>query len=169
MGNFMTKYIPLLFMVFLTSACEAGSNKNEAAKHLTDSEFLQQSKYMQKAFEQTPFSALIKIISVKTIDIPDDDPSDDYVEQKLVYQAKVIETYRGSVGSELSYDMYIEKGESAEFIEEPFIITLCQSKEGFYWPGVGASFSADKRLVDLAKKQVNKLDKKQTSFSGCDD
>jgi len=165
----MIKYTLLLFMIFLTSACEAGSNKNEAEKQLTDSEFLQQSKYMQKALEQTPFSALIKITSVKTIDMPDDDPSDDYAEQKLVYQAKVIETYRGRVSSELSYDMYIEKGESAEFIEEPFIITLCQSKDGFYWPGVGASFSADKRLIELAKKQARQLDKKQTSFNGCDD
>lgn len=165
----MIKYILLLFMIFLTSACEASSYNIEAEKQLTDSEFLQQSKYFQKAFEHTPFSALIKITSVKTIDIPDDDPSDDYAEQKLVYQAKVIETYRGRISSELSYDMYIEKGESAEFIEEPFIITLCQSKDGFYWPGVGASFSADKRLIELAKKQASQLDKKQTSFSGCDD
>jgi len=165
----MTKYIPLLFMILLTSACEAGSNKSEAAKQLTDSEFIQQSKYMQKAFEQTPFSALVKITSVQTIDIPDDDPSDDYAEQKLIYKAKVIETYRGRVSGELSYDMYIEKGESAEFIDEPFIITLCQSKDGFYWPGVGASFTADKRLIGLAKKQVSKLNKGQRSFSGCDD
>lgn len=165
----MIKYILLLLMIFLTSACEAGSDKTAAEKQLTDSEFLQQSKYMQKAFKHTPFSALIKITSVKTIDIADDDPSDDYAEQKLVYQAKVIETYRGRIASELTYDMYIEKGESAEFIDEPFIITLCQSKDGFYWPGVGASFSADKRLIELAKKQASQLDKKQTSFSGCDD
>ena len=165
----MTKYIPLLLMIFLTSACEAGSNKNEATEQLTDSEFLQQAKYMQKAFEQTPYAALIKIISVKTVDIPDDDTSDDYAEQKRVYQAKVIETYRGRVSGELSYEMYIEKGESAEYTEEPFIITLCQSKDGFYWPGVGASFSADKRLIELAKKQVSKLVEKQTSFAGCDE
>jgi len=165
----MIKYLLLLFIIFLTSACEADSNNIEAVKKLTDNEFVQQAKYMQKAFEQTPFSALIKITSVKTIDIPDEDPTDDYAEQKLVYQAKVIETYRGSIGSELTYYMYIEKGESAEFIEVPFIITLCQSKDGFYWPGVGASFSADKRLIELAKKQASQLDKKQTPFSGCDD
>lgn len=165
----MIKYILLLIMIFLTSACEAGSNNIEAENQLSDSEFLQQSKYFQKALEHTPFSALIKITSVKTIDIPDADPSDDYAEQKLVYQAKVIEVYRGRITSELSYDMYIEKGESAELIEGPFIITLCQSKVGFYWPGVGASFTADKRLIELAKKQASQLDKKQTSFSGCDD
>jgi len=165
----MIKYILLLLMIFLTSACEANSDKSETAKQLTDSEFLQQAKYMHKAFEHTPFSALIKITSVKTIDIADDDPSDEYAEQKLVYQAKVIETYRGRVSSELTYDMYIEKGESAEFIDEPFIITLCESKDGFYWPGVGSIFSADKRLIELAKKQASQLDKKQTSFSGCDD
>ena len=165
----MTKYILFLLIIFLTSACEADTNNIETEKQLTDSEFIQQSKYMQKALEHTPFSALIKITSVKTIDIPDDDPSDDYAEQKLIYKAKVIETYRGRVSGELSYDMYIEKGESAEFIDEPFIITLCQSKDGFYWPGVGASFSADKRLIELAKKQARQLDKKQTSFNGCDD
>jgi len=165
----MIKFVPLLYMIFLTSACEAGSNKSDAAKQLTDSEFLQQAKYMLKAFKDTPYSALIKITSVKTIDIADIDPSDDYAEQKLVYQAKVIETYRGKVSGELSYVMYIEKGDSAEYTEEPFIITLCQSMDGFYWPGVGASFSADKRLIDQAKKQVSKLDKKQRSFSGCDE
>jgi len=165
----MIKYIQLLCMVCLTSACEAGSNNTEAEQQLTDAEFLQQSEYFQKAFEATPFSALIKITSVKTIDIPDDDPTDDYAEQKLVYQAKVIETYRGKIAGELSYEMYIEKGEGAEYIKEPFIITLCQSKEGFYWPGVGASFSADKRLRDLAKQQARQLDKKQTTFSACDE
>jgi len=165
----MIKYILLLCMIFLTSACEAGTNNTEDEKQLTETEFFQQSKYMLKALEHTPFSALIKITSVKTIDIPDDDPSDDYAEQKLVYQAKVIETYRGKISTELTYDMYIEKGESAEHIEEPFIVTLCQSKDGFYWPGVGASFSADKRLRELAKRQVSQLDKKQTSFSSCDE
>ena len=165
----MIKTILLLFMIFLTPACEGDSKVFESEKKLTDSEFLQQSKYLQKAFEDTPYSALIKITSVKTIDIPDDDPSDDYAEQKLVYQAKVIETYRGKISSELSYDMYIEKGESAELQEAQFIITLCQSKDGFYWPGVGACFSADTRLIQLAKKQASQLDKKKTSFSGCDE
>lgn len=165
----MTKYNLLLVMILLTSACEAGSNNVEFKQILSDSELLQQSSYLKKSLEDTPYSALIKITSIKTIDVPDDDPSDDYAEQKLVFQAEVIETYRGSKRSELSYEMYIEKGESAERMEAPFIITLCQSKDGFYWPGVGASFSADKRLIELAKKQVSHLDKKQTSYSGCDE
>jgi len=165
----MIKYTLLLFMVFLTSACEAGSGKSNHEKQLTDSELLNQSKYMQKAIEQTPYSALVKITSVKTVDIPDDDPSDDYAEQKLVFQVTVIEAYRGSLSTKVSYDMYIEKGESAEFVKEPFIITLCQSKDGFYWPGVGASFTADKRLIELAKKHASHLDNKQTSFIECDD
>ena len=164
----MTKYILLLLMVFSASACEAGSNNIETEIQLSEREFLQQSKNMQKSLEHTPFSALIKITSVETIDVPDDDPSDDYAEQKLIFQAKVIETYRGRKRSVLAYDMYVEKGESVESIEVPFIITLCQSKDGFYWPGVGASFSADKRLIELAKKQTRQLDKKQKAFSSCD-
>jgi hypothetical protein len=164
----MFKYLLLLPIVFLTPASEAGSNNDGSDTNLSDAEIHQQSKYMQQAFKETPYAALVEVISVKTIDIPDDDPTDDYEEQKLVYQVNVIETFRGEKHSQLSYDMYIEKGDSEESGSEPFIITLCQSKDGFYWPGVGASFSADKRLIAIAKKQAKLLDNKQISFTGCD-
>jgi hypothetical protein len=156
-------------MVFLTPACETGSNNGGSDTNLTDEEIHQQSKYMLQAIKETPYAALVKVISVKTIDMPDDDPTDDYAEQKLVYQVKVIETFRGEKRSQLSYDMYIEKGDSVESTSEPFIITLCQSEDGFYWPGVGASFSADKRLISIAKKQTRQLVNKQISFTGCDE
>lgn len=165
----MIKYILLLLLMFLTLSCEGRAKDYEAEKQLADTELLQQKKYLQKALKDTPYSALIKITSVKTIDLPDKDPSDDYAEQKLVYQAEVIETYRGKKHQQLSYEMYIEKGEAVEHDKKPFIVTLCQSKDGFYWPGVGASFSADKRLITFAKKQANLLDKKQTTFNGCDE
>ncbi|MEJ2612300.1 MAG: hypothetical protein P8179_20100 [Candidatus Thiodiazotropha sp.] len=165
----MFKYLLLLPIVFLTSACEAGSSNNGSDTNLTDAEIHQQSKYMRQAFKETPYAALVEVISVKTIDMPDDDPTDDYAEQKLVYQVNVIETFRGEKRSQLSYNMYIEKGDSVESSSEPFIITLCQSEDGFYWPGVGASFSADKRLIAIAKKQARELDNKQVSFAGCDE
>jgi hypothetical protein len=165
----MFKILLLLPIVFLMSACEAGSSYDGADANLTDAEIYQQSIHMQQAFKETPYAALVKVISVKTIDILDDDPADDYTEQKLVYEVNVIETYRGEKRSQLSYDMYIEKGDSVESSNELSIITLCQSKDGFYWPGVGAGFSANKRLIAVAKKISRQLDNKKISFAGCNE
>jgi hypothetical protein len=165
----MFKYLILIPIVFLISACEAGSSNDGADTHQTDAEIYQQSKHMQQAFRETPYAALVEVISIKTIDLPDDDPTDDYSEQKLIYQVNVIETYRGEKRSQLSYDMYIEKGDSVESSNEPFIITLCQSEEGFYWPGVGAGFPADKRLIAMAKEISKQIDNTQMSFTGCDE
>lgn len=165
----MIKTFFLLFIMFLATACEAEPDSNGVDTKLTDAEIHQQLKYMQQTFKDTPYAALVKITSVKVIDLPDDDPNDDYAEQKLVYQANVIDTYRGAKRSQLSYEMIVEKGDSVEPNDEPFILTLCQSQDGFYWPGVGASFSADKRLIALAKKLISQLDNKQTSFMACDE
>jgi hypothetical protein len=164
----MFKYL-LLLPILLTSACEAGPSNNGSDTNLTDEEIHQQAEYMRQAFKETPYAALVEVTSVKTIDMPDDDPNDDYAEQKLVYQVNVIETFRGDKRSQLSYDMYIEKGDSVESSSEPFIITLCRSEDGFYWPGVGASFSADKRLIEIAKTQARQLDNRQEYFSGCEE
>lgn len=165
----MNKYTVILLLIFMTPACEGGSTDQVDTEKLTAKKFQQQSNYLLQALKDTPYSALVKITSVKTIDLPDDDPEDDYAEQKLVYNADVIETYRGALSSKLSFNMYVEKGDSIGFDDEPFIITLCKSKDGFYWPGTGASFSADAKLLTLAKEQVSKLDKSQTTFNSCDD
>ena len=168
-----------MILVFLT-ACEGNLDKAQLEEDkavsiaeintsLTEKEYLQQAKYFQQALEDTPYVALIKITSVETIELPDPDTSDDYAEQKSIYHARVLETYRGSKSSHISYVMYTEIGDEVEHPKDTFIITLCQSKEGLYWPGVGASFSADKRLIELAKTHSKQLNENQVSFSACDD
>ena len=160
----MQKSCLLLIVMFFTCACTANTQQSA----LSESEFIFQSNVIVKSITNTPYSALIRITSVETIDLPDADKSDDFSEQQFIYNADVIETYRGEIKKNISYMMQVEKGEEAGFSEVPFIITLCTSNESFYWPGVGASFSADSRLISLAKKAATQTDNKQTLFNDCE-
>ena len=160
----MLRKFLLLIVVFLAPAC----NGNPMNFDLTEKEYLLQSEFLKKAIVNTPYSALIKVTSVDTFDVPDSDKLDDYAEQKLTYHANVIEPYRGKMDKNITYVMYIEKGEEVEYPKEALIVTLCQSKDGLFWPGVGASFSSDGRLRELAKKYSQQLNKQQTSFDDCE-
>ncbi len=160
----MKKNCLLLIAIIFASACSAHKQQNT----ISENEFIFQSGAIAESITNTPYSALIRITSVKVIDLPDADKSDDFAEQKLIYNADVIETYRGEETKNISYMMRVEKGEKPNFPKTPFIITLCKSKEGFYWPGVGANFSADNRLRALAKKTAKQTDDQQSYFSDCE-
>ena len=160
----MQKNCLLLIVVFFASSCTANTQQSA----ISESEFIFQSNVIVKSITNTPYSALIRLTSIETVDLPDADKSDDFSEQQFIYNADVIETYRGEIKKTISYMMLVEKSEKADFSKVPFIITLCTSNEGFYWPGVGASFSADSRLITLAKKAAEQTDNKQTLFNDCE-
>ena len=172
----MLKSVFTLIVFFLTSACNgnlvevelAGRAEMRKKAELTEKDFILQSEALKKAIVKTPYSALIKVTSVDIFDMPDSDKSDDYAEQKLTYHAKVIESYRGKADRNITYVMYIEKGEDVGHPKEAFIITLCQSRNGLFWPGVGASFSSDYRLRELARKHSKQFSNQQSSFEDCE-
>lgn len=154
----------LFIVIFFASACAAYTQQSS----LPENEFSFQSEAIVQSIANTPYSALIRLISVEVIDLPDPDESDGFAEQKFIYTADVLETYRGEKTDRIFYIMRVEKGETPDFPGAPFIITLCKSKEGFYWPGVGASFSADNRLRALAKEAAKKADRQPRDFGDCE-
>ncbi len=185
----------LFFSAFMMVACDGGLEKTDTNKaeinpsgqkksglnapdkapnldvdsDLSDSDFELQAKYLKRAMQDTQYTALIEITSVESIDLADSDTSDDFAEQKLIFVAKVHDTFRGTETKNLTYIMYIETGESIEYPQGPFIINLCHSNEGFYWPGMGTHFSADKKLIELAKTEMKSLDKNQVNFGYCEE
>ncbi len=160
----MTKKCLVFIFIFFTSACTGYTQQNA----VSENQFSLQSEALVEAIANTPYSALIRITLVNPIDLPTTDNSDDYYDQKIIYHADVIETYRGNAKKNIAFTMYTEKGEELSFPQTPFIITLCQSNEEFYWPGVGAVFSADTRLRNIAKKIAKKADKTQLIFEDCE-
>ena len=77
----------------------------------------------------------------------------DYVEQKVMYKTKVIETFRGEKYKHLSFDRYMEKDDtlSADIIGQLLIVGLCQSNNKFYWASVGSQFRANDKLITQGK------------------
>jgi len=160
----MIKKCLVFIFIFFISACTGYTQQNA----VSENQFSLQSEALVEAVANTPYSALIRITSVETIDLSATDKSDDYYDQKIICHADVVETYRGKAKKNIFFTMYTEKGEELDFPQTPFIITLCKSNEEFYWPGVGAVFSADTRLINLAKKIAKKADKTQLIFEDCE-
>lgn len=158
---------PFLFsaVICLFCSCRVDGTAQISA---SERDLALQADAIEQSVLNTPYSALIRITSVDSIQLPDDDPSDDYSERKDVYHADVLETYRGESVKNITYLMYVEQGESAEFSRDPFIVALCRSDDGLYWPGVGASFAADEKLVEIARKAGGQADRGQVVFSDCE-
>lgn len=61
----------------------------------------------------------------------------------VIFSADVIETYRGTAQKQISYEMFVEKGEEAPVENIPVYIALCKDSQGtYYWPGTGSQFSS---------------------------
>ncbi|WP_156370725.1 hypothetical protein [Acidovorax sp. Leaf191] len=121
---------------------------NEAAPSLKEP--------LERAVAQTPYSALV--IHTR-VDIEPVRPKkgasagqDEYTEERTVYHARVLETFRGNAVRQVRYEVWGERGESAVIDSKPQILTLCSGPRGFYWPGTGASFPADPELLVLARR-----------------
>ncbi len=160
----MQKLNFLLVVICFASGCSL----NRAQSSISQDEFSLQANIIAKSINNTPYSALVSIISKDIIELPDEDKFDDFSEQKIIYHVDVLETYRGKERKKISYVMLVENGEKTDFQKTLFIITLCDSKEGFYWPGVGASFSDDSKLKSLARAAAKQVDNKQVAFSDCE-
>ncbi len=107
-------------------------------------------------------------MSVKIVSLADADPSDDYEEEKHVYTAKVLNTFRGEIQTHIHYSMVVEKGEATSLANSPIIITLCKDTKEYYWPGVGSIFPANKQIKEIASQKKGSLNNKQTQFTDCD-
>jgi len=91
----------------------------------------------KEAFQNVHYVAKINITKIEVIKGTDDGFN------KFIYSADVLSTYLGKVHKQVSYEMFIEKGEEEIFTSSPVYIALCINDQGvYYWPGTGSQFVA---------------------------
>lgn len=127
---------------------------------------------IRRAITHTPYSALVVHTKVEIFPFPDKSrpvkPPDEMTEERHIYHARVLETFRGPAHASIRYQSIVDRGDSVEFSSKPQIVTLCKGSDGFYWPGSGASFDGDVEAVAEARRigKIIALDKPKT-FSDC--
>ncbi|KDC53110.1 hypothetical protein [Pseudoalteromonas fuliginea] len=88
----------------------------------------------RKAVSRADYLAKVKIIKVDSFQ-----EADGF--QRHIFIADVITTYKGTTHKQISYDMFVEKGEDVMFNSAPIYLALCKSLSGsYYWPGTGSEF-----------------------------
>lgn len=122
---------------------------------------------LRNALLHTPYSALIVHTRVDVYPMPDTDPSDDVAEERHVYYARVLETFRGPTHKRIRYEMIVEKGEKPVLSKAPEIVALCNDLGRLYWPGVGTSFPGKPDLLAQARKTKAELAAANTDDSLC--
>lgn len=155
--------VQLLCCSFFATSC-GFSNANNSGETAVLSA-MQQA--LTSAIQQTPYAALIQNTDAQVTLLPDEDPADDYALQRWSITARVLQTYRGQHNNTIRYTVDTEKGEEPGLSKEPFIIVLCQSTEGYYWPGIGYNFPGGESEKLLAKEVAQQLDSSQQEFAEC--
>jgi hypothetical protein len=125
-------------------------------------------RFMVYGINSTPYAALIRNVSATVEALPDEDPADDYALERWTFTATVLETYRGVSMKSLRYTVDTEKGEEPNFAETPFIILLCRTADGYFWPGVGFNFDGGERERKIARSAAKEAGNEQKSFVECD-
>lgn len=156
----------LIIELLLVCACSGIRDGEPTDKDLQEKYDVLQ--HLESVMKDTPYCALIQHTSVDIIPVPDPFPNDGDVEEKHIYHAKVLETYRGQKLKNISYTLVCEKGEETTIIKQPFIITLCADKEGFFWPGTGSDFEATQENLKTARRISKKLKSVKQSFPYCE-
>ncbi len=151
--------------LLLLQLCYA-SNDNAAEKPQTEISPLIQG--VKNAISSTPYAALIIHTRVDIIPVPDVNPDDDYAEEKQIYHATVLETYRGQKRKNISYTMTVEKGEAAIINRSPVVVTLCKSNDAFFWPGTGSRFSGTEEVTRTSRLTGQSIELNQQSFPYCE-
>lgn len=152
----MKKYLFIPISIML-AACQTSQVTSDDVERVDS-----QKQFLSQAVMETPYSAVVKHTRVEVVELPEDK-----VNSKHIFYADVIDTIRGQVLENISYTMLVERGEEAILDTKPVIITLCKD-DGYYWPGTGAQFNANKSLLKIAKQNVKTTGSDQTNFSDCD-
>ncbi len=157
------KYKAVIFIMLLGLLVVQSCSINDTPEKIQKEELAFIIQTMEDAISTTPYSALILHASVDVISVLDDDSI-----EKHIYHAKILETYRGQKLENISYTMFVEKGETVFTNKEPFVVILCVNNEGFYWPGTGSSFPATEKIVEAAKRISQNVKLIQQSFPYCE-
>ncbi|THB67667.1 MAG: hypothetical protein D6B27_04105 [Gammaproteobacteria bacterium] len=106
------------------------------------------------------YCALIQYTSVEIA------PHEIDYEEKQIYHAKVLETFRGPKYKNITFTTSTEVGDGTGINTTPVVITLCHNKEGLWGLGIGSEYPAIKEVIDATKKIVEKT-KDQKNFEYC--
>lgn len=135
---------------------------------------VEQRNFLNEAIIATPYSALIVHTRVEIFPVPGESPnrkkqSGLVTNERHVYSANVLETFRGRVYEKIKYEMVVERGEGASISSDPRIVTLCRDSSGLSWPGTGASFPGEKDFIADARRIARQLSAvKSNSFAHCE-
>ncbi len=129
-------------------------------------------EFLERAVAGTPYSALVVHYKVEIVPLPNPSAKakktepkkavgkgrgeDLEEEERHIYYARVLETFKGKAYTTIRYEMVVEKGEDNSLNSKPQVLTLCKEPSGFYWPGVGASFPGDDAEVISVARRVGK-------------
>lgn len=130
---------------------------------------------LRDAIAGTPYSALVVHTKVEIASQsvrsgkPKKGVEEEADEERHIYHARVLETFKGKTYPTIRYESITEKGEGVTLDSKPQVLTLCKGPRGFYWPGTGASFPADADILTEARRVAKRPAKSATeSHSQCD-
>lgn len=105
-----------------------------------------QQEFLTESVLSTPFTAVVSHKKVTKLSSHETN-GDEYE-----VSAEVINLISGKEKKVINYRMSVSSGEEVLLNKAPVIISLCESKGQYYWPGVGAEFPATQALINTASK-----------------
>lgn len=105
-----------------------------------------QQEFLTESVLSTPFTAVVSHKNVTKLS-SDENNGDEYE-----LSAEVINLISGKAQKIINYRMFVGFGEEVLLNQAPVIISLCEIKGRYYWPGVGAEFPATQAFIKVARK-----------------
>lgn|SRR5690554_3726007 len=154
-GRILALTISTVFMTACQASDPATTNSSGQPDYVAEA--------LADAIEQTHFSAVARHLSTEHEDSETSDSG-----AVFLYQVEVREVFRGPPIESLTYELYTEAGETSSTPPDWLIITLCETENGYHWPGTGAIFPATEDLLHVARIAAQNVDPAQRSFEQCD-
>ena len=172
--------IILILELLLFQACNV---KHTDISDQSHQETFDMMKGLEFAIKEAPYCALIQYTGVNVVPFPDDEPegTDQSIppdvavaakDEKQIYHARVLETFRGQHLEKISYVLICEKGEyaseHASIVGKKSVVTLCLDNEGFWYPGTGSKFPATEEIIKAARRISQEVKFVKQSFPYCE-
>jgi len=158
--------IILILGLLITQSCSV--NHADTPKRYKQEMSTIMVEELEFAISSTPYSALIQYTGVNIIPILDSYPANELTEEKHIYHARVLGTYRGKQFDNISFSLVSEKGDGLINDKKLVVITLCVDSKGFFWPGTGSEFPATEEIIKAAQRISQDIKSVKQSFPYCE-
>ena len=146
-SNFISTKTMKVIVIFLAAMInQACANPNNA-----------QQEFIAESVLNTSFVAVVSHKKLTKLSSNKND-GDEYE-----LSAEIISIISGRKQKVINYRMFVEPGEEVVLNQDPVILFLCESEEGYYWPGVGAEFPATASSIKAASKAAKLKSSKSPS------